>query len=262
VIQIKKPKTPPEKLLTDGKRKRKTHCNAYSRDPIAHQSGVKTFNFDRNIYAHTSVKQALIEAQHKKCCFCERLIGVDGDVEHFRPKQAYCQNSGEPLQYPGYYWLAYEWSNLYLACPGCNQRHKRNLFPLENPGDRSSNHLRKLDREQPLLIDPGQDNPEDYIRFEGVSAISINDNPRGNATINLLKLNDRDALKESRRQRLDLLRRLWGVVQLSRENPDNLKLKNLADGASISIEKYLQDSAEFSSAARSALKTEFCYLIG
>jgi uncharacterized protein (TIGR02646 family) len=262
VIQIKKPKTPPEKLITEGKRKRKTHCSAYSRDPIAHQSGVKNFNFDRNIYAHTSVKQALIEAQHKKCCFCEGLIGVDGDVEHFRPKQAYRQKPGEPLQYPGYYWLAYEWSNLYLACPPCNQRYKRNLFPLENPDDRSSNHQGNLDREQPLLIDPGQDNPEDYICFQGVSATSINDNPRGNATINLLKLNDRDALKESRRQRLDLLRRLWGVVQLSRENPDNLKLKNLADGASISIEKYLQDSAEFSSAARSALKTEFRYLIG
>jgi uncharacterized protein (TIGR02646 family) len=262
VIQIKKPKTPPEKLVTDGKRKRKTHCSAYSRDPIAHQSGVKTFKFDSSIYAHPSVKQALINAQYQKCCFCESLIGSDGDVEHFRPKQAYCQNSGEPLQYPGYYWLAYEWSNLYLACPGCNQRHKRNLFPLENPGDRSSNHLGKLDREQPLFIDPGQDNPENYICFQGIIAISIDGNPRGSLTIDSLKLNDRDALKESRRQRLDLLRGLWGVVQLSRENPDNLKLKDLANGASISIEKCLQDNAEFSSATRSALKTGFRYLIG
>jgi uncharacterized protein (TIGR02646 family) len=262
VIQIKKPKTPPEKLLTDGKRKRKTHCSAYSRDPIAHQSGVKTFKFDSSIYAHHSVKQALINAQHQKCCFCESLIGSDGDVEHFRPKQAYCQNSGEPLQYPGYYWLAYEWSNLYLACPGCNQRHKRNLFPLENPDDRSSNHLGKLDREQPLLIDPGQDNPEKYICFQGVSAVSIDDDSRGNVTINLLKLNDRYALKEDRRQHLDVMHSLWRIIQSSIKNPDNLELKDAAEQASIVLEKCCQDTAKFSSAARSALKTEFRYLIG
>jgi uncharacterized protein (TIGR02646 family) len=262
VIQIKKPKTPPEKLATDGKRKRKTHCSTYSRDPSAYQSGVKKFNFDSNIYAHASVKQALIDAQHHKCCFCELLISDDGDVEHFRPKQAYCQNPGEPLRYPGYYWLAYDWSNLYLACSACNQRHKRNLFPLDNPDNRSSNHRENLDREQPLLIDPGQDNPEDYICFQGVSAISIDNNPRGNATIKLIKLNDRYALKEDRRQHLYVMYSLWRIIQSSIKNPDNLELKNSAEQANIMLEKCCQDTAKFSSVVRSALKTEFRYFIG
>lgn len=51
-------------------------------------------------------------------------------VEHFRPKGGWRQSPGQPIEQPGYYWLAYEWSNLFLACGPCNSRHKRNLFPL------------------------------------------------------------------------------------------------------------------------------------
>ncbi len=224
MIRIEKPENPPEKLITNGKKKRKIHASAYSRDPIGHQSGVKKFDFDRTIYANPTVKQALNHAQHKKCCFCEVLIGQDGDVEHFRPKAATRQAPGKPLQYPGYYWLAYEWSNLYLACPGCNQRHKKNLFPLQNPADRATDHKQNLDREQPLFIDPGKENPEDFIAFDGVIAFAIDDNPRGNATIAALQLNDRDGLKEDRRQRLHLLHAQWTVIQTAEEHPENLAL--------------------------------------
>jgi uncharacterized protein (TIGR02646 family) len=264
VIRIEKPETPPEKLLTDGKNKRKTHASAYSRDPIGHQSGVKKFAFDRAIYADPTVKQALINAQHKKCCFCEVLIGQDGDVEHFRPKAAYRQAPGDPLQYPGYYWLAYEWKNLYLACPGCNQRHKKNLFPLQNPHRRATDHRQnqELDREQPLFIDPGKENPEDFIAFQGVVAFAINDNPRGNATIAALKLNDRDGLKEDRRQRLHLLCAQWTVIQTAAAHPENLALQALADRAKTNLQKQTQDNMAFAAAARSALATDFRYVIG
>jgi len=58
---------------------------------IAYQTGKKKFNFAPTIYAHSSVKTALIKAQRKKCCFCEQLIGEDGDIEHFLPKSVYQQ---------------------------------------------------------------------------------------------------------------------------------------------------------------------------
>lgn len=74
--------------------------------------GKTSLNFRGDIYGHQSVKRQLIADQHGKCCFCETKIGPDGDVEHFRPKAAWCQGDGEPLNWPGYYWLAYEWSNL------------------------------------------------------------------------------------------------------------------------------------------------------
>jgi uncharacterized protein (TIGR02646 family) len=262
VIRIQKPETPPEKLLTDGKKKRKTHTSAYSREPIGHQSGMKKFEFDRTIYAAPAVKQALINAQHKKCCFCEGLIGQDGDVEHFRPKAATRQTPGKPLQYPGYYWLAYEWSNLYLACPGCNQRHKKNLFPLQNPADRATNHKQNLNREQPLFVNPGEENPEDFIAFKGVIAFAIDDNLRGSATIAALKLNDRDGLKEDRQQRLHLLRAQWIVIQTAAEHPENLALQELADRARMNLHRQTQDNMAFAAAARSAIATGFRYVIG
>lgn len=263
MIRIQKPAVPPEKLAQDGKKKRRSHCISYSRNPVVYQSGERTFSFDRTIYAHTSVKQTLIKAQHGKCCFCERLIGTDGDVEHFRPKQAYKQATGEPLQRPGYYWLAYEWDNLYLACPGCNQRHKQNLFPLQNPTDRAINHRQRIDTEQPLFIDPGKENPEEFIGFRGEIAYAIEGNLKGEMTIDSLKLNQR-SLPETRFQRLQLLKRLWQFVQLAQsdEKSEDTEFQSLAKEAKKSLEEALRDDAEFSAASRWALQTNFQFIIG
>lgn len=261
MIRICKPITVPEKLAQDGKNKRRSHCTTYSRNPVAYQSGDKAFSFDRSIYSHETVKEALIKAQHKKCCFCERLIGTDGDVEHFRPKQAYKQANEKALQRPGYYWLAYEWDNLYLACPACNQRHKQNLFPLKNPAKRAINHKQDIAQEEPLFIDPGKENPEEFIGFRGEIAFAIKGNQKGKVTIDALKLNQR-SLPEARLQRLQLLRQLHQVVQLAAEQPENSELRELAREAKDSLEKFLQNDAEFTAAARCAFQTNFQFVIG
>ena len=132
MIKISKPPAPAV-LQGRGQAKRAKHCADYDRSPADYEAGAKTFTFDDALYGHASVKQALIAAQHGKCCFCERKIGAEGDVEHFRPKASFCQGERSPLERPGYYWLAYEWDNLLLACPICNQRFKRNYFPLRSP---------------------------------------------------------------------------------------------------------------------------------
>lgn len=261
MIRIQKPSTIPEKLVRDGKNKRRSHCSSYSRNPAAYQSANKSFLFDRSIYAHISVKQSLIKAQYGKCCFCERLIGTDGDVEHFRPKQAYKQSAGEPLQRPGYYWLAYEWDNLYLACPGCNQRHKQNLFPLQNPTERATNHQQNITSEKPLFIDPAKDNPEEFIGFRGEIAFAIEGNLRGQATCDALKLNQR-SLPEARLQRLQQLKALWQIVQLAAKQPKNTELKKVAEEAQEELNKAIQDCAEYSAASRWAIRTKFQFVIG
>jgi hypothetical protein len=131
VIRIHKPDTVPEKLAIAGAAKAQIHATDYNENPRDYQTGKKKFQFDSKIYGDKTVKQALIDAQHKKCCFCEDLVGEDGDVEHFRPKSAYSQQ--RKFQYPGYYWLAYDWNNLYLSCSACNQRHKKNFFLWQIP---------------------------------------------------------------------------------------------------------------------------------
>lgn len=131
MIQIRKPQKAPLVLTTKGKAQRRKMCVQYAR-------GVREFDFDLRIYAHSTVKRALEKAQYDKCCFCETDFAAVayGDVEHFRPKKGYRQSVREKLVKPGYYWLAYEWSNLFLSCERCNQQFKKNLFPLLNQDKR------------------------------------------------------------------------------------------------------------------------------
>ena len=190
MIRIKKPQKVPQILKDKGAKEKLAMCDAYE------NSGKRDFDFDRKIYADKTVKEALILAQHDKCFLCEsKITHIDnGDVEHFRPKKAFQQTEKEKLNYPGYYWLAYDWTNLFLACTRCNQHYKKNLFPLANPKTRKElSHLSDLSKEKPLLINPAKENPEKYISFRvdnlvGVVPFAIEDNAKGKATIKVAGL--------------------------------------------------------------------------
>jgi uncharacterized protein (TIGR02646 family) len=261
VIRIAKSTKIPQRLAVEGKSKRRSHCISYSRNPSAYEAGTKKFEFESSIYAHKTVKEALIIDQYGKCCFCERLIFTDGDVEHFRPKQAYKQVTGEGLKYPAYYWLAYEWENLYLSCTGCNQRHKQNLFPLQNPTDRATNHKQNINREQPLFIDMGKEDPEKFIGFRGQFAYPINNNQRGEITISYLKLNSTDrGLPESRLQKLQDLKVLNQIVDLASKQLSNQELQKVAREAKDVLDKAKLNNTEFAGASRCAISSDFAYL--
>ena len=153
MIGITKPAEPPEVLTRETTHQRIAECcDRFSVAADDYRAGRRKFTFSDSIYNHETVKEALILAQHGKCCFCEMKIADEGDVEHFRPKSGYRQRTGDRLGRPGYYWLAYEWSNLLLACSSCNQRFKRNLFPLADPSQRAESHAADINLEEPLLI--------------------------------------------------------------------------------------------------------------
>lgn len=220
MIRIHKLASAPEKLLIQGKEQTRKDKISYSHNPSLYQSGEKSFDFKSNIYAHPTVKDALIKAQHGKCCFCETLVFQEGDVEHFRPKKAVQQNKGEPLIYPAYYWLAYDWNNLYLACKPCNQNYKKNLFPLQNPEKRANNHKADLSIEQPILIDLSQEEPTEFIGFRGAAAYGIDPQERGKKSIEILGLN-RQQLRAARREKISDLKKqaqdLLKIVMLGTE---------------------------------------------
>lgn len=96
----------------------------------AYEAGIRSFEFQQSIYGHSTVKTLLRDLQHGKCCFCElsRPYSRECDVEHFRPKAGYKANENSPLVQPGYYWLVYDFSNLFYACKTCNQEFKKNFF--------------------------------------------------------------------------------------------------------------------------------------
>ena len=78
---------------------------------------------DRNIYGSNDVRAALEKLFYDKCAYCESKISGthDWNVEHFRPKGRIAER---PEEHPGYYWLTYDWYNLYPACQHCNQGRK------------------------------------------------------------------------------------------------------------------------------------------
>src|SRR5690242_10590862 len=118
MIRITKGKAP-EKLLTLGVTLTRNYKERYNARPSKYNTGAAKFEFRANVYGHSSVKAALERAQNGKCCYCEMIIPKPyafSCVEHYRPK-AYSQQAPKgPKRFPGYYWLAYDWANLFLAC--------------------------------------------------------------------------------------------------------------------------------------------------
>lgn len=182
--------------------------------------------FDAAVYGADDLRAALEELSHQKCAYCESNItsGADWDVEHFRPKGRVIEND----QHPGYYWLAYEWTNLFPSCAHCNQSRKDrktfddpttlpaggkvDQFPLANEATRAMAPGNSLTREKRLLIDPSHDEPEEHVSF-GVdgSAIAVNASAKGAASIRVMHLNRR-RLKQVRRDRAQLAVKLMRQI--------------------------------------------------
>jgi uncharacterized protein (TIGR02646 family) len=250
VIEIRKPKTAPKKLRTAGQKKKEAHCDSYKRNKKAYAKGDKKFDFDSDIYGHKTVKQTLMKAQHDKCCFCESKVThvAYGDVAHFRPKAAVRQKSKGPLRRPGYYWLAYEWSNLFFSCQLCNQRYKENLFPLGDPSKRARSHGDSTYAEEPLFINPAEE-PEKYLTFREEVIRPIDGNRRGRVTIKALGL-DRDELNDRRKTHFDRLQIIYEVANLDPSTP-------LSKRAKAHIARAMKDSSEYASMVRCAVRAQF-----
>ncbi len=245
MIRIKKPRKAPSVLANEGKAKCLEHCNDYDIGKI-------DFKFASKIYAHKSVKAALIAAQFGKCFACESKFThiAFGDVEHFRPKAGYKQRSKDKLQKPGYYWLAYEWANLFASCQLCNQKFKKNLFPLSDPNKRAKSHKGKINLEDSLLIDPAKDNPQKFISFRKEVPYAIDNKPKGKATIEIFGL-DRDELNEYRLKRYLDLKYIYFLANAEPPQP-------LSEEAKAYINKVLNnDSEEYAAIAWAAIASRF-----
>jgi uncharacterized protein (TIGR02646 family) len=166
----------PEALLGEsslGVKERKSNANRVRlKQPLAF-----------NAYGHLSVRAALDELFMLKCAYCEANVGAT-EIEHFRPKGnvwvwevvqgAKRQKSVHDL---GYWWLAAEWSNLFLACTSCNERRRQLMpdgtyevlgkacfFPIADEAQRAKLPNRER-HEAPLLLNPCNDDPSKHLLF-------------------------------------------------------------------------------------------------
>ena len=256
MIKITKPTKAPAILLSRGSRKRTGHCGDYLLHKAEYDAGQRTFSFDAAIYGGETVKNALIKAQHGKCCFCERKTGKDGDVEHFRPKAGCRQTSKGPLLRPGYYWLAYDWDNLFLSCSACNQRHKRNFFPLADPAKRAGSHTDDVALETPLFLHPSLQDPEQHIGFRKEIPYAINGSLAGKETIKALGL-DREFLNEVRRDHLNMLIYLRKVISQEPKWIADAEGRQIVLEAKTFLAKAITDVGEFAAMARAAAKDDY-----
>jgi uncharacterized protein (TIGR02646 family) len=130
-----------------------------------------------------------------KCSFCESHVdpAAVGVLDHFRPKWATRGLKGE-FSLDHYWWLAYDWTNLYLTCPDCN-KHRGPRFPVE--GKRISGPGQDVSLERPLLLDPCADRPEEHLKFDLTGKV-LPLSRRGDVTITLLGLNRIDLVRRRR----------------------------------------------------------------
>jgi uncharacterized protein (TIGR02646 family) len=123
-------------------------------------------DFKRSVYAAPAVQELLWASQHHKCCFCEKPVErAYASVEHFRPKTI-ARNADRSTSV-GYWWLAYAIENLFYACMNCNGP-KNDWFPLRRGTPRLAPEQRPWAvgvNEQPLLIDPSREDPEEHLTF-------------------------------------------------------------------------------------------------
>lgn len=177
------------------------------------RSTYRRYRFDNKITQTSEVRNALKDLFHHKCAYCESPIGATsgGDLELFRPKSGSLSLEGrnDPLHY---WWLAYEWSNMYLVCQVCNRKYKGSYFPIE--GERAK-IAGDVSSETPLLIDPcNQDDfREQHIQFQGPEAIPLT--RKGEISIRLYGLN-RGELIRARKEALtnlesDLSTLAWSI---------------------------------------------------
>jgi uncharacterized protein (TIGR02646 family) len=199
MIRIAKSPRPPARLATAGAAHRAQLEQTYDADVAAGRPpGTTSLAADSGIYGSAAVKQKLQADQHGKCCYCESTLLETGfgDVEHFRPKAGVRQTVAGRLEQPGYYWLAYDWANLYFSCARCNQAHKRNYFPLVDPARRARSHHQATGPEQPQLLDLATEDPQPHLTFAEEVARPLTE--RGQHCLVAYGLNRPELLKRRR----------------------------------------------------------------
>lgn len=220
----------------------------------------------KNLWSDSRVKEFLHKSQHGKCCYCERRRNkkIETDVEHFRPKAGV----KGAKKHQGYWWLAYSWENLLIACKTCNQEYKHTKFPLKDGKKRAYKEDCDLGKEEPFLINPLEEDPELFIDYDlketEFMAKAIGKCKRGQKTVDeLTGINDREVMQQRAGKLKDynILVRLFKFLRLLEINETNelrLKIDELRSEADNLLCEHTSSRSEFSGFARFYFKKEGC----
>jgi len=115
-------------------------------------------------------------------------------------------------------------------------------------------HHDDIELEEPLLINPAEDNPEEFLMFRKEVIFSVNRNIRGTKTIEALGL-DKNNVEDERREIYNELRNKFILAKANPEDyPD---FADLIMNAKETIRNATKASAPFAAMARTAINAGF-----
>jgi uncharacterized protein (TIGR02646 family) len=145
-------------------------------------------------YTPFGITDVLNKLFNGKCAYCESKIVLDKSnhfLDHFRPRNNAKGFEKRQTDLDHYWWLLYEWDNMYFSCIECD-KFKSIWFPVEgNRAKPLTSFPEIIDKENNLIIDPCNDEIERHIGFEFNTGNIIPLDKKGEATIEILKLNRR-----------------------------------------------------------------------
>lgn len=201
---------------------------------------IKSEDFDF-VYKDATVFKQLREDFKDQCAYCESKLDFATSyfpVEHYRPKTAYKTLDDKKDKCPGYWWLAYEWSNLLLSCQVCNT-YKSTYFPLADEAKRDIPN-KKIEDEDPLILSPVDDNPYEHIVFRCEYALAKDGSPKGQTTIDKCKLNRPELVNSRLNKWLELQKVKKQCEDIVAACPDSKMRSILKEVLSLVVEKKRQ----------------------
>lgn len=201
-----------------------------------------------------------------KCWYVEcKNPGTDDDIDHFRPKLGV----KEDLTHPGYYWLAFDWTNLRLSCHRANRPRvnpegegtggKGGHFPLVDPAQRAFLPVDGKGQEIPALLDPTDVRDVILLTFRQNGEVALSPEYKGQtvaeakvAASRLILHLDWPAFREARVVLYNKIER--AVDRGEREAPQNFSVIHAASTAFLDairdLKNAMEAEEEYSAAAR------------
>jgi len=188
-------------------------------------------------YTPFGITETLNELFNGKCAYCESKIVLDKAnhfLDHFRPRNNAKGFEKDQIELDHYWWLTYEWRNMYFSCLEC-EKFKSTWFPINGRRAKPKTSYEEIiEKEVNLIIDPCNDKIENHLAFEFKTGEIIPLNKRGEATIEILKLNRRRlvngrllALKDEIQSWERLSNQYWKTKRLIKDKTINHWIKLL-----------------------------------
>ena len=190
-------------------------------------------NHEFRAFRWKPAKEQLLAETGNKCAYCEAPTSVVafGDVEHYRPKSIY-------------WWLTYCYDNYLVSCQICNQRFKRDLFPILNWRMQSPT-ITLITTDNSITVQAGTIAPDPLNQEEVDNFICLHQqerplllNPYFDEPSNYFAWRADDVLRE---------------VEIT-SDPENLQVEIIVQSESSEIESIATASIEFYGLNRKELK--------